>query len=367
MNAQEEQAPELGAVWEDQGSAEFLLEKSAEHRRRMEKLKELLLTEGHYGEGATPSEVIYSEAPMRVLRLLDEDGEPFQGPPLVFVTAPVSRYFILDLMPGRSFAAHIAEAGFDTYIIDYGSPDQEDRFSDLEWYVDGLTRRAFRAVRETAGTDQVNVIAYCLGGLLALLYTAMYPKEVSRLTVMTTLVDTTVEGGIAWVAKHLGADGESYDDPRIIPAATIKSWFEALAPGSSGQEARVSDMLTQLDMPIEKLQGVRTMASWVDDVVPASGRLLAEIADKFGPESNELMTGRTTVGDAVVELSAITMPVQSISAARDHISPPDGCDAIIEVVPQAEVLRISGGHVGTVAGSRAKDLWEQVAEFHQRD
>ena len=36
-------------------SAQFLLEKSAEHRRRMEKLRELLLSEGHYGDGATPS------------------------------------------------------------------------------------------------------------------------------------------------------------------------------------------------------------------------------------------------------------------------------------------------------------------------
>lgn len=347
-----------------EASSEFLLEKSAEHRQRMDRLREFLLTDGHYGAGATPSDVVYAESSMRVLRLQNENGEPFDGPPVVFVPAPVSRYFILDLAPGRSFAEHIARSGFDTYIIDFGEAADEDRFADLEWYIEGMMRRAFRAVKRTAGAESVDVIGYCLGGTFALLYTALHPEEVRRLTVLTTLVDTTVEGGIAWMATRLGVDGESYEHPRLVPAATIKSWFESLAPGSNSQESRVSDLLAQLDLPVEKLQSIRTMATWVDDVVPTSGRLLAEIAAKFGPATNELMTGRTTVGDKAVELGKIDMPVLSISAARDHISPPDGCDAIAEVVPHARVLRLPGGHVGTVAGSRAAELWATVAEFH---
>ena len=347
-----------------EASAAFLLEKSAEHRRRMDTLREFLLTDGHYGTGATPSEEIHAEAPMRVLRLLDENGEPFSGPPMVFVSAPVSRYFILDLIPGRSFAAHIASSGFDTYIIDFGEPADEDRFADLEWYIDGLMRRAFRAVKGAAGTESVDVIGYCLGGTFALLYTALHPADVRRLSVLTALVDTTVDGGIAWMASRLGAEAESYENPRIVPAATVKSWFEALAPGKNSQESRVSDLLNQLDLPVEKLHAIRTMATWVDDVVPVSGRLLAEIAAKFGPSANELMTGRTTIGSKTVDLSAIDMPVFSVSAARDHISPADGCDAIVEVVPHARVLRVPGGHVGIVAGSRAAELWQTVAEFH---
>lgn len=348
-------------------SAQFLLEKSAEHRRRMEKLHELLVTDGHYGDGATPSETVYAESSMRVLRLLDGNGEPFAGPPLVFVPAPVSRYFIVDLAPGRSFAAHIAQSGFDTYIIDFGIPSEEDRFADLEWYVEGLMRRAFRAVRREAGVDSVSVIGYCLGGTLSLLYTALHPAEVRELTVLTTLVDSSVEGGIAWVAARMGVEGEQYDHPRLVPAATVKSWFEALAPGSNSRRARIDDLLQQLDMPIEKLQSVRTMATWVDDVVPTPGRLLAEIAAKFGPSANEMMTGRTTVGEREVDFGAITMPVLSVSAARDHISPPDGCDAIARIVPHAEILRLPGGHVGTVAGSGALGLWERVAAFHRGD
>ncbi len=346
-------------------SAQFLLEKSAEHRRRMEKLRELLLSEGHYGDGATPSVEIYRESSMRVLRLLDENGEPFEGPPVVFVPAPVSRYFILDLVPGRSFAAHVGASGFDTYIIDFGIPSEEDRFADLEWYIEGLMRRAFRAVKRTAEVDSVAVIGYCLGGTFSLLYSALHPDEVHSLAVLTTLVDTSVEGGIAWMATQLGAESEPYDKPRLVPAATVKSWFELLAPGTNSKEARIADLQQQLDLPLEKLQSVRTMASWVDDVVPTPGRLLSEIAAKFGPSTNEMMTGRTTVGDREVDFAALTMPVLAVSASRDHISPPEGCDAIIRIVPHAEILQLPGGHVGTVAGSRAYGLWDRVADFHR--
>ena len=59
------------------------------------------------------------------------------GPPVLFVPAPVSRYFIVDLLPDRSFAGHVARAGFDVFIIDFGTPGEEDRFADLEYFVDG--------------------------------------------------------------------------------------------------------------------------------------------------------------------------------------------------------------------------------------
>ncbi len=89
----------------------------------------------------------------------------------------------------------------------------------------------------------------------------------------------------------MGLAGESYDNPRLVPAAEVKSWFEMLAPGSTASSARVTDLWDRLDDPAARLRDVRTMATWVDDVVPAPGRLLAELYQQFGPGRNGLMTG----------------------------------------------------------------------------
>jgi polyhydroxyalkanoate synthase len=342
---------------------EALLALSRRGRAKLERLHEILTNPGHYGTGATPAAVVYRENKLKLLRLLDEHGAPRTGPPVLFVPAPVSRYFILDLLPGRSFAGHVAAAGFDVYIADFGTPTREDRFADLEYYVDGLVRRCVRTVIALAGTESVNLVGYCLGGTLSLLYTALYPETVRRLVLLTTTVDGDVQGGISWVAHRMGLAGESYDEPRLVPAAEVKSWFEMLSPGSNSLTGRVSDLWDRLDDPPERLRDVRTMATWVDDVVPAPGRLLAELYQKFGPGKNSLMARTATVGDRVLDFSAVSMPVMSVSAEKDTIAPPEGVDAIVKIVPHAEVMRLQGGHVGIVAGRAAAALWKRTVDF----
>jgi len=340
-----------------------LLALSERSRARLDRLHEVLTGPGHYGKGASPAEVVYRENKLRLLRLLDDQGKPREGPPVLFVPAPVSRYFILDLLPGRSFAGHVAGAGFDVFIADFGTPTREDRFADLEYYVDGLVRRCVRKVSTLVDKKRINVVGYCLGGTLSLLYTAMHPETVERLVLLTTSVDGDVEGGIPWVAHKMGLAGESYDEPRLVPAVEVKSWFEMLAPGSNSMLGRVRDLWERLDDPVDRLRDVRTMASWVDDVVPAPGRLLAELYRKFGPGRNALMTGTASVGDHRVDLRAIDMPVMSVSAEKDTIAPPEGVDAIARILPHTEVVRLPGGHVGIVAGRGAPALWAKIVEF----
>lgn len=352
----------MSVVPEDR-ELESLIELSRQSRAKLERLHELLTTPGHYGAGATPARVVYRENKLRLLRLVDSAGEPRNGPPVLFIPAPVSRYFILDLLPGRSFAGHVAAAGFDVYIADFGVPTREDRFCDLAYYVDGLIRRSVRTIRRTSGASEVGIVGYCLGGTLALLYSALYPETVTRLALLTTTVDGDVEGGISWIAHRMGLEGESYERPRLVPAIEVKSWFEMLAPGSNSVLGRVADLWDRLDDSPERLRAVRTMASWVDDVVPAPGRLLAEMYRQFGPGRNGLMKGEATVGGRGVDLDNVTMPVLSVSAARDTISPPEGVDAIQSIVPQAEIVRLRGGHVGIVAGRAAAGLWPRVVEF----
>jgi poly[(R)-3-hydroxyalkanoate] polymerase subunit PhaC len=340
-----------------------LLALSQRSRSRLERLHEVLTTPGHYGEGATPATVVYRENKLRLLRLLDDKGQPRSGPPVLFVPAPVSRYFIIDLLPGRSFAGHVAAAGFDVFIADFGTPTREDRFCDLAYYVDGLVRRCVRTVSSLTGSAKINIVGYCLGGTLSLLYAALYPETVARLVLLTTTVDGDVQGGIAWVAHKMGLAGESYEKPRLVPAVEVKSWFEMLSPGSNSLIGRVRDLWERLDDPPERLRDVRTMASWVDDVVPAPGRLLAELYRKFGPGRNSLMAGTATVGDRLADFERVTMPVMSVSAEKDTIAPPEGVDAIARIVPHAEVVRLPGGHVGIVAGRTASSLWKRTVEF----
>jgi polyhydroxyalkanoate synthase len=358
-----EAEPDVAPPRDQEREIEALLNLSRRGREKLERLYEVLTSPGHYGKGATPATVVYRENKLKLLRLVDSAGKPRDGPPVLFVPAPVSRYFIIDLLPGRSFAGHVANAGFDVYIADFGEPAREDRFADLAYYVDGLVRRCVRTIAALTDEAQISLVGYCLGGTLALLYSALYPETVRRLVLLTTTVDGDVEGGIPWVAHRMGLAGEDYDNPRLVPAAEVKSWFEMLAPGSNSLVGRVSDLWDRLDDTPDRLREVRTMASWVDDVVPAPGRLLAELYRKLGPGANGLLKRTATVGDRVVDLDRVTMPVLSVSAEKDTIAPPAGVDAVSRIVPHAEIVRLPGGHVGIVAGRAAAALWKRTVEF----
>jgi len=348
---------------EQERELEALLTLSARSRAKLDRLHDVLTSPGHYGKGATPFTVVYRENKLQLLRLTDAAGQPFAGPPVLFVPAPVSRYFIIDLLPGKSFAGHVASAGFDVFIADFGQPTTEDRFCDLDYYVSGLVRRCVRKVSALTEHPKLNIVGYCLGGTLSLLYAALYPDTVARLVLLTTTVDGDVEGGIPWVAHKMGMAGESFDTPRLVPAAEVKSWFEMLAPGTNSVVGRVTDLWDRLSDHPDRLRDVRTMASWVDDVVPAPGRLLAELYREFGPGRNKLMAGTAKVGHHQVKLSAVTMPVMSVSAEKDAIAPPEGVDAVKRVVPHAQVVRLPGGHVGIVAGRNAPAMWQRTVEF----
>jgi polyhydroxyalkanoate synthase len=287
------------------------------------------------------------------------------GPPVLFISAPVSRYFVLDLLPGRSFCGHVAQADFDVYLLDFGDPDTATRFADLDYYVNGIVRRAVRKISGLTGADQIDIVGYCLGGTLALLYSCLYPDTVSKLALLTTSIDGDVKGGIPWVAHCLGMAGEPYDNPRLVPAAEIKSWFEMLAPGSSSLAGRTADLWARLSQPVERLRDVRTMATWVDDTVPASGRLLAELFQQFGPGRNGLLKGSAQVAGETIDPRRLTMPVLSVSAEKDTIAPAAGVDAISQIVPHATIVRLPGGHVGIVAGRTARRLWDITVEFLQ--
>ena len=338
-----------------------ILEESEAARNKFTKLRAVLLADSHYGIGASPTDLVYTENKMRLLRVQRNAAAVRFNPPLLLVPSLINRYYVLDLLPGRSFAGFLAEQGFDVYMIDWGEPTHEDRFNGLAYYMD-LLHRCARTAGLAAGAESLHVLGYCMGGMFALLYAALHPERVRNLVLLTAPIDQDVEGGVAGIAARANPPDENVDNPRLIPAREVKSWFEMLAPGSASGPARWMDLWSRLDQDQARLLDVKAMATWMDDNVAVAGRLMGELA-QLGPGRNGLMYGTVLVGGTPVDLGRVTMPVYSVSAEQDGTVPCASADAVTRVVPHAEVKRLPGGHVGIVAGKAALALWPAVATW----
>src|SRR5260370_1406177 len=92
-------------------------------------------------------------------RLLDFGGE---GNTLLFVPSLINRATVLDLTGERSMMRYLAANGARVLLLDWGWPGEVERSFSLTDYIAGRLERALLAAGQ-----QVLLVGYCMGGLLA--------------------------------------------------------------------------------------------------------------------------------------------------------------------------------------------------------
>ncbi|MBV9920770.1 MAG: alpha/beta fold hydrolase, partial [Pseudonocardia sp.] len=86
--------------------------------------------------------------------------------PLVIIPPPIGRFYFLDLRPGRSFIEYATGQGIQVFLLSWRNPTAEQGEWDLDTYA-GRVLSAIDAAREISGSDDVNLMGFCAGGIIA--------------------------------------------------------------------------------------------------------------------------------------------------------------------------------------------------------
>ncbi|MGH7031068.1 MAG: alpha/beta fold hydrolase, partial [Stellaceae bacterium] len=116
-------------------------------------------------------------------RLLDW-GSSGTGPAVLVVPSLINRYYVLDLLPERSFLRHLAGSGLRPLVIDWGAPGAAERGLDLTGYSERLDR-AFAAAAQSAGAS-IALLGYCMGGLFAVAAALRRRRQLACLALLAT-------------------------------------------------------------------------------------------------------------------------------------------------------------------------------------
>src|SRR4051794_12311226 len=121
----------------------------------------------------TPARII-DEAPKRtIFRYLPRDTDaPQRDLPVLLVPPLAAPTLCFDLRRGNSLAEHLLALGHPTYLLEYGDIAFSDRDLGLEHWVEDIVPTAIRRVSEDHGGEPVQVVGWCLGGIMALLSAA---------------------------------------------------------------------------------------------------------------------------------------------------------------------------------------------------
>src|SRR3954447_11353520 len=119
-----------------------------------------------------PSTVI-DEGPQRTMRRFHpvEAGSPRRGrgAPVLLVPPLAAPPPWFPPPRGCSVAEHLVLGGRPTYLVDYGEIEFADRGLGLEHWIEEVVPLAIRAVAEDAGGGPLQVVGWCLGGILSVL------------------------------------------------------------------------------------------------------------------------------------------------------------------------------------------------------
>ncbi len=340
------------------------LEESLSSMRRMSALPFLYEKAQKVRKGVTPKEVVYEEDKLKVYRYLGK-GPIRHKTPLVIVFALVNRPYIVDLKKGRSVVANFVDDGFDTYLIDWGKPNQSDRFLTTDDYVNGYLKNCLDYVCERCGTKQANVLGYCMGGTLSTMFTALHQDVVKNLILLATGIDfSTREGLINLWADEKYFDVDAFvDSVGNVPAEFLQQAFLMLKPVQNLIEKPLSFW--------ENIENDRFvddflhMETWLNDNISVPGEVYREFA-KYLFQQNLLVQNKFPVGKHIVDLRKITCPVLNLMATNDDLVPPAQSAPLNGFISSKDqrIIRFKAGHIGLAVGGKAqKELWPEVVNW----
>lgn len=310
----------------------------------------------------TPKELLYEEDKMKVYHYLPVVKKPHPIPVLISY-AFVNRQYMLDLQDDRSIIKKWLQEGLDIYLIDWGYPDQTDRYVTMEDYLDDYMNNAVELVRKRHNLEKINLMGICQGGTMSIIYTALYPDKIRNLINIVTPFDFSTNDGllITW-SRHLNVDN-IVDTFGTVPGPFMNVGFNMLKPFQLTLDKYI-DFIEHLDEK-EAIRDFLRMEKWIYDSPAQAGEMFRKfIKDLY--QENKLAKNELEVGGRRVNLQNLIMPVLTVLAQYDHLVPPAATRPIMDAIPSQDkaLLEYPTGHIGMFVSSKSqKEVAPTVAKW----
>lgn len=305
-----------------------------------------------YRREARPVPVVWREG---ATRLLDYGSDP-AAPAVLIVPSLINRYYVLDLLPERSFVRHLASHGLRPLVVDWSSPGGAEIGLDIAGCVDRLERALAAAV--PPGASPAAVLGYCMGGLLALALTLRRRQPVGALALLATPWDFHADR--AAQARLLGLFGQSLAASGIaaLPVEIVQTLFFWLDPFLAQRKFR---RFATLDPTGAEAREFVALEDWINDGVPLPIAVARECLASWYRD-NAPVRGMWRMAGRAVRPQRLRAPALVVVPARDRIVPPASAEVLAAAIPGAEIMRPPLGHIGMMSTTRAAELlWTPLA------
>ncbi|MFL6023277.1 MAG: alpha/beta fold hydrolase, partial [Marmoricola sp.] len=316
-----------------------------------------------------PSDVIDDGHKATLHRYHPADGVEPNGLPVLMVPPLGSQATCFDLRRGCSMTEHFVDAGRPTYLVDYGAMGSADKDLGLEFFVNEVVAPAVQKVSEDNGGARVNLVGWCMGGLISLVTTAAHEdlpvNSVAMVASPFDLSKNPVLAPVRVIGKYTNGNvvGSVFKAMGGVPAMIVGPAFKA------------TSVTTYLKKPLtlwkyrddrEFLGHIEAVDGLMNNMLAYPGRATLQAYQRMAIK-NELATGTIQGPNKEVRLADVKVPVMNIAGATDVLVPVAVAHQVGEILPNSPDVRLEvapGGHLGVLAGGAARGTtWALIDDF----
>jgi len=331
----------------------IILKEIGDVTRKLEKTRNVLHSAGAIEVGSTPNEIVHESRLYRLLHYRPMVSKTAKTP-ILFVYALINRSYILDLQPDKSWIRNLLSQGLDIYLIDWKTPAQVDKYVSFDDYVNNYIDDCVEFVRRKTSVNRITLHGYCMGATMSVIYSTLHEDKIRNLATIAPVIDsdqdTTVLGNFS---KHIEVD-RMFNSIGNLPAEQLYALYSTLKPFKQGVN-KYFNLVENIDNE-EFVQNFLRIEKWLYDTPPIAGETFRQwIIDIY--QKNLLVANEMKIGNEIIELSKIKIPLLNIVAEEDHLVSPQCSAPLNDAVSSHDkrLMRFHTGHVGLIASSYSQN------------
>ncbi len=268
----------------------------------------------------TPGKVVYQNDLMQLIQYAASTEQVYRTP-LLIMPPWMNKYYIMDLRPGNSMVEWLVNQGHTVFMVSWVNPDERLADKSFEDYMLEGPIAALDAIEKATGERRVNVVGYCLGGIL-LSATAAWMKakgddRINSATYLTTMVDFCDTGEVSLFIDEAGLDTieNRINERGYLDGKLVDATFRTLRANDLVWSFFVNSyLLGQSPKPFDILY-------WNADSTNMPAATHTFFMRNMYLHNRLRESGGITLAGVPIDVSRVDTPSYVLSTKEDHITP----------------------------------------------
>jgi polyhydroxyalkanoate synthase len=306
----------------------------------------------------TPGKVVYRNELVEVIQYTPAT-EQVRAVPVLVIPPWINKYYVMDMSPHNSMFKYLVESGLTLFTISWKNPDSSLKDLDWEDYMALGPLEALRVAQAITGAGRVNLVGYCLGGIMLQVTLAYMAAVDDQATPGPSLPRAN---SATYFATH--QDFSDVGDVAVFisdPEIRFLDWLMSLSGGyldgrnmaATFNMLRANDLLWHYvinNYLLGKEPPEFDLLYWNNDGTRVPQKVHMFLLRNFFLVNNLAKPDHLKMKGVGIDTRRITTPTYTVAARDDHIVPWKGAFKMRDMIngPMRLVLAESGHIAGII-------------------